>query len=165
MAYSSHRHHSAQKVSHHRVKHILASGGCAKAGGGAVGQAEHKAEHELRAMHGKKDLHEAMKSGGIARGNDSESMTTEGEKPRRRARGGGLKIKNLNVVHVHRPGMGGMGPGTMGGLPIPPAGGIVGGPPSSLELPTAGMLRGQPPPMRVAGRQDQSRQRDRRQQA
>jgi hypothetical protein len=97
MAYSSHKHHSQQKVSAHRVKHLLASGGCApkKAKGGGVGtgggQAEAKAEKALNAMHANKDMHEAYAEGGApkrryarggpARGNDSEAVMSAEASP------------------------------------------------------------------------------------
>jgi hypothetical protein len=129
MAYTSHKHHSQQKVSAHRVKHLLASGGCTpkKAAGGTVGtgggQAEKKAEKALDAMHGKKDMHEAFAEGGApkrryarggpARGNDSEAVMSaeatpvyrESIKASRRvpkAHGGAVKRPTtINIIHAH----------------------------------------------------------------
>jgi hypothetical protein len=161
MGYSSHRHHSAQKVSAHRVKHVLASGGCTpkKAGGGAVGHAERQAEHELRAMHAKPALHEAMKRGGKADPGRQPELTpesaehgdvfTEGVRnshriPRRR--GGKIPQINIVAIHHHKPdmAMGAAMPPQAPGMPAPP----MGGPAPTLAPPGA---PGMPPPMRKRG--------------
>jgi hypothetical protein len=98
MGYTVHKAHSQQKVSAHRVKHLLSSGGCTgpkKAKGGGVGagggRAEKQAEHALDAMHARKDMHEAFAEGGApkrryargghARGNDSEAVMSAEASP------------------------------------------------------------------------------------
>jgi hypothetical protein len=181
MAYTSHRHHSQQKVSAHRVKHLLASGGCTpkKAKGGGVGtgggMGEKNAEKALNRMHGKKELHEAFRRGGPARGNDSaeqmadmrptsaeeSSVYTEGVRASKRIpkKAGGAIGRPLHVnidaskhLHVHagHPMMGGpIGPqGAAGAMaqPGPQMAGPAPGLPQGLPTaPPAGM------PMRAAG--------------
>jgi hypothetical protein len=153
MAYTSHHRHKAQTVSAHRVQHVLKSGGCAtahKAHGGAVGKAEKKAEHELKAMHAEPALHEAIKRGGTADpGKQTDLKPTsaehgdvyvEGLKSSRRVpRKRGGKIPQINVVAIHKHAppmmMGSVQPPQAPGMPPPPMGSAptVGGAPGQFN--------------------------------
>jgi hypothetical protein len=145
----------------------LKSGGCAtskKAAGGAVGKAERQAEHELKAMHDKKDIHEAMKRGGHARdpgmqrdlpagSAEGSDVYVEGLKSSHRIpkkRGGAIgKPMHVNVdlskhLHVHPGGLQ-MAASALNAAGQPPMAPVAGPPPG----PAAGLPAGLP--MRARG--------------
>jgi hypothetical protein len=179
MGYTVHKAHSQQKVSAHRVKHLLSSGGCTgpkKAKGGSVGtgggKAEKQAEHALDAMHAKKDMHEAFAEGGApkrryargghARGNDSEAVMSAEASPTYKegvanshripkAKGGAVKRPmTVNIIHAHIHGH----PHNMlgGGAPMAQmAPGVMAGPGPAMAGPAQGLPQGLPPGVAAPG--------------
>jgi hypothetical protein len=88
-----------------------------------------------------------------------DDLRAEGGKTKHRyAKGGKVPKIKINIhggPHVHfgmpTPHLGGIGPGTGGGPPQPPAGAMTGSPPSLGGLPPASAMPGMPPPMRKHG--------------
>jgi hypothetical protein len=124
------KHVARHKASHQRVAHIL---GHAKPAHRAAPEKKHGGAAGMSDMRIKRS-HEG-----------EDDLRAEGGRAKHRyAKGGGVKIKNLNVVHVHKPHPVMPPPGAVPGAP-PPA---MGGPAPTLAPPGP---PGMPPPMRARG--------------